>query len=383
MALQAPWPYWGGKASVAQDVWKRFGKPNTYVEPFCGTAAVLLANPYWPDVIETVNDAWAFIPNFYRAIKADPGEVAYHADERIDEVQMHAIHAVLAGQRSQLAARLEGDPGYYDAKIAGQWVWLMSMWIGQGCCSGRGAWSVDLDEEGYKVLVKKAKGESVDGISRQRQQITSQQGILISRAMPEVASERGVRKDITRQMMRLSSEGQGVNRKRFQMHDHGVVRPVGLYGWFQALSDRFRDVRVLCGDWSRAVTPSVTTYHGVAALFIDPPYSDGQREGNLYAHDSFTVAHDVRKWCLENGDNPQLRIALCGYSDPDHEEHDMPDTWERFKWDANGGYGNQAKPGSKAKGKQNAKRETIWFSPHCLKPEESVQLSMLDGFVSL
>ena len=61
----------------------------------------------------------------------------------------------------------------------------------------------------------------------------------------------------------------------------------------------------------------------------------------------------------------------------------MPDTWERFKWDAKGGYGNQAKPGSKAKGKQNAKRETIWFSPHCLKPEESAQLSMLDGFVSL
>jgi len=375
MALQAPWPYWGGKATVASDVWQRLGKPDTYVEPFCGTAAVLLANPYWPDVIETVNDAWAFIPNFYRAIKADPDEVAWYADERIDEVQMHAIHAVLAGERSQLAARLEGDPDYYDARTAGQWVWLMSMWIGQGCCSGRGAWSVDLDEEGYKVLVKKAK----DGlsVSRQRQQITSEQGIFTSRAMPEVASERGVRKDIARQMMHLTSKGQGVNRKRFQMQ-HGAVRPVDLYDWFQALSYRFRSVRVLCGDWSRAVTPSVTTYHGIAAVFLDPPYSDDQRESNLYAQDSFTVAHDVRKWCLENGDNPQMRIALCGYSEHDELEHAG---WEKFEWKANGGYGNQGKkPGSR--GKANAAREVIWFSPYCVKPGDgSVQLSILDGLL--
>jgi len=377
MALQAPWPYWGGKATVASDVWQRLGKPDAYVEPFCGTAAVLLANPYWPDVIETVNDAWAFIPNFYRAIKADPDEVAWYADERIDEVQMHAIHAVLAGERSQLAARLEGDPDYYDARTAGQWVWLMSMWIGQGCCSGRGAWSVDLDEEGYKVLVKKAKGGS--GVSRQRQHVTSKQGIFTSRAMPEVASERGVRKDIARQMMHLTSKGQGVNRKRFQMHEHGAVRPVDLYDWFQALSYRFRNVRVLCGDWSRAVTPSVTTYHGIAAVFLDPPYSDDQREGNLYAQDSFEVAHDARKWCLENGDNPQLRIALAGYASEHDELEDLG--WERFEWKANGGYGNQGKkPGSR--GKANAAREVIWFSPYCIKPGDgSVQLSILDGLL--
>ena len=196
--------------------------------------------------------------------------------------------------------------------------------------------------------------------------------------MPEVASERGVRKDIARQMMHLTSKGQGVNRKRFQMHAHGAVRPVDLYDWFQALSYRFRNVRVLCGDWSRAVTPSVTTYHGIAAVFLDPPYSDDQREGNLYAQDSFTVAHDVRKWCLENGDNPQMRIALCGYSEHDELEHAG---WEKFEWKANGGYGNQGKkPGSR--GKANAAREVIWFSPYCVKPGDgSVQLSILDGLL--
>lgn len=370
MKLQSPYPYFGGKSTVIKDVWTRLGKTDVYVEPFLGSAAMFLGNPHWPhDTKEFLNDAWGFIPNFWRAVQAKPEEVARYADLPIYESQMHAVHAVLAGQRSQLSARLEGDLEYFDAKIAGQWVWLVSMWIGQGCCSGRGAWSVDLDEEGYKVLVKKSREDAENGIARQRQQMTSQQGIM--RSLPEMASERGVRKDITRQLMRMTGEDGVVSRKRFTGH----AGPVDLYDWMQMLSDRFRDARVLCGDWSRCVTPSLTTYHGVAAVFLDPPYSDGQREGNLYAEDSFTVAHDVRKWCLENGDNPQLRIALCGYS----SEHDELEGlgWERFEWKANGGYGNQGKSRD-AKGKNNATREVIWFSPHCLKPdtEDYIQKGM-------
>lgn len=283
----------------------------------------------------------------------------------VHNCEQHAIHAMLTGQRSQLAARLEGDVEYYDAKIAGQWVWLMSMWIGHGVLSGRGPWSVELDEEGYSVLVRNAKRDIENGISR---------------ALPEMHSDRGVRSNIERKRLQSTQVGvrtataRGVNRKRFQMHEHGAVRPVDLYDWFQALSDRFRDVYVLCGDWSRAVTPSVTTYHGTVGMFLDPPYSDSERRGDLYGEDSYEVAHDVRKWCVENGDNPSLRIAMCGYSGEHDELEDLG--WERFEWKAAGGYGNQAKPGSKAKGKKNAGREVIWFSPHCLKPSAGIQLAM-------
>jgi len=363
MALQSPYPYYGGKSSVTSDVWQRFGKVDLYNEPFFGSGAMLLGRPGWPDnTTEIVNDLWGFVPNFWRAIKADPEAVAMHADIPIYEVQQHAVHAMLTGQRSQLAARLEGDINYYDAKTAGQWVWLMAMWIGHGVLSGRGPWSVELDEEGYKVLVRNAKKDIEDGISR---------------ALPEMHSDRGVRSNIERKRMQSTPVGvrSNVNRKRMQMHEHGVVRPVDLYDWFQALSDRFRDVYVLCGDWSRAVTPSVTTYHGTVGMFLDPPYSDSERRGDLYGEDSFTVANDVRKWCIENGDNKQMRIALCGYSGEHDELEDLG--WERFEWKAVGGYGNQAKKGSKATGKANAAREVIWFSPHCLK-ETHHQPGMLD-----
>jgi DNA adenine methylase len=42
----------------------------------------------------------------------------------------------------------------------------------------------------------------------------------------------------------------------------------------------------------------------------------------------------------------------------------VPESWECLSWKANGGYGNQ---GQKTQGRENAHRERIWFSPHCLR----------------
>ena len=44
--LRAPFPFFGGKASIARDVWMRFGDVPNYVEPFCGSCAVLLGRPH-------------------------------------------------------------------------------------------------------------------------------------------------------------------------------------------------------------------------------------------------------------------------------------------------------------------------------------------------
>lgn len=113
--------------------------------------------------------------------------------------------------------------------------------------------------------------------------------------------------------------------------------------------------------------PAVTYGHGLTAVFLDPPYSkEAGRSGNLYSVDSDTVAHDMREWAIANGDNPLMRIALCGYEN----EHGalMPDTWSIYRWKAVGGYGLQ----SNGRGRENRNREVIWFSPYCLKPDEDV-----------
>jgi site-specific DNA-adenine methylase len=158
----------------------------------------------------------------------------------------------------------------------------------------------------------------------------------------------------------INGNGSGVITKRGEF----------LTAYLRRLAARLERVRVCCGDWSRVTGPSVTWKHGVTAVFLDPPYSaEAGRDNQIYSTDSGTVAHDVRQWCLENGDNPLLRIALCGYSDEGHEALEQHG-WHAHAWKANGGYGSQGK----GRGRANKHREVIWFSPHCLNPIDHLPL---------
>lgn len=145
---------------------------------------------------------------------------------------------------------------------------------------------------------------------------------------------------------------------------HGVgvhsERCAALIEYFQALAARLRRVRVCCGDWTRVLKPSVTTGHGVTGVLVDPPYGVEDRD-KVYNHDSLHLAAHVRAWCKVAGQDSRLRIALCGY-DGEHNELEKLG-WDKLAWKAMGGYGNQ-----KGGKNDNAGRERIWFSPHCLQP---------------
>lgn len=309
--LQAPFIYFGGKSRIASEVWARLGDPVNYVEPFAGSLAVLLARLSEPKT-ETVNDLDGMISNFWRGIKHDPEAVAHFADWPVNETDIMARHAWLVSQRATLTARLEGSPDFFDAKIAGWWCWGINCWIGSGWCSGEGPWMVE-------------DGAMVDA----------------------------------RQLPHLGGGGRGVNRKLPHLGDagRGTNKATALYEWFDVLSDRLRGVRVACGDWQRVLGPSVTTGHGVTGVFLDPPYSKAADRAKVYTEDCDQVANAVREWAIANGENPLLRIALCGYEG----EHAMPASWERLPWKARKGYGGQAQSGSN----DNSLRERIYFSPAC------------------
>ena len=98
-----------------------------------------------------------------------------------------------------------------------------------------------------------------------------------------------------------------------------------------------------------------------AAIMLDPPYLQTERDERLYAVET-NVSVAVREWALEHGDDPRLRIALCGYDG----EHIMPDSWECVAWKSTGTRAEQAT------------RERIWFSPHCLRPDKG-QLALLEA----
>ena len=345
--LRAPFPYFGGKSRIAAKVWERLGADVTnYVEPFFGSGAVLLARPGWTQDVtwtETINDKSGFVANFWRAVQHDPEAVAHFADWPVNENDLHARHAWLVQNHlDTLPQRLEGDPDFYDAKIAGWWVWGACCWIGSGWCSGRGPWQAVETEDGRQLV---HLGDAGMGVNRKLVHL----------------GDAGM--GVNRQLAHLGSTGAGVNGKG------------NLDAWIAGLSARLRRVRVACGDWTRITTPSVTERHGTTGVFLDPPYADtANRAADIYEQDDLTVAHDVRAWAIAHGDDPNYRIALCGY-DTEHGAH-MPADWTPVNWKSRGGYGSQ----SNGAGRANRHRETIWFSPHCLEPDRPLIQSLFDDF---
>lgn len=315
--LRAPFPWFGGKSRVAHLVWQRFGDTPNFVEPFAGSLAVLLNRPGW-DVntsgwkngqnrIETANDKDCFLSNFWRALQNDPNKVAYWADWPVNEADAHSRHWWLVKQ-VDFIERMKTDPDYYDVKIAGWWVWGICQWIGGGWCEH-----------------------------------------------PE-----------WQQRPHLGDAGRGINRPSQQLPHLGDAGRGELYDYMNLLAARLRRVRVCCGDWMRVLGPTPTFKQGLTAVFLDPPYSaEAGRDDKLYAVEDLTIAHEVRQWAIENGDNPLLRIALCGYLG----EYEMPESWECVAWKANGGYSNR-----NGDGNDNSTKERIWFSPHCLKPDNQTTL---------
>lgn len=302
MISARPYPWFGGKARVAPLVWDRFGDTLNYVEPFFGGGAVLLSRPH-DSRTETVNDIDGFLCNFWRAVKAEPDKVAEFAARPVNEIDLAAWRDWLFARKDEVTQRMWRDPDYYDCKYAGIWVWGICSTIGDG-------WT---------------------------------------RSVPDKDA-------VNRPCTHLGSAGQGVNRPGVSF-DRGGQGCFGtsfnLIEYFKQLQSRMARVRVMCGDWDRVCSPAVTDRIGLTGVFLDPPY-DGYE--NTYAHGE-SVSDAVREWAIKNGDNPKMRIALCGYEG----EHGMPDNWDCVAWKAQGGYGNGAVDN------ENKHRERIWFSPHCLQ----------------
>lgn len=307
--LKAPFPWFGGKSRVASVVWSAFGDVPNYIEPFAGSLAVLLGRPRAPK-IETVNDRDCYLANFWRALQAAPGEVAHFADWPVNEADIEARHRWLIAQ-VDFRERVMREAEYFDAKVAGWWVWGLCGWIGSGWCQPP----------------TPAPGERGPG----------------GASDPPHLGDAG--QGVHRKLPKLDNAGSGI---------HAGGRIDGLVEYFAALADRLRSVRVACGDWSRVMGDSVTWRHGTTGIFLDPPYDDGEIDCSAGGRG---VAAEVAAWCKDNGADVRLRIALCGYDG----DHDLPG-WRVHAWKAHGGFSSQRSGDPNG----NPHRERIWFSPGCL-----------------
>ena len=313
MTLKAPFPYYGGKARVAEQVWARLGNPTVYVEPFAGSLAVLLARLGGAGPREIVCDTDGGICNLWRALQHDPEGVAFWADYPTIHQDLTAWHVYMRKWFAENSARLSVDPHFYDPMIAGRWAWGISLWIGSGWCQ------VDWDQIPH---VKDRDGGS--GVSAQ----------TVHDKRPHVDHKGG---------------GQGVSAQ--------VIRS-DLLVWFAALQTRLKSVVVLNRSWESALTPSLlqqtdTGPKSSVGILMDPPYITGNR-ADLYGSDRDGTSDDAAvasfRWAVENGE--RFRIAYCAHKG----DFEIPDGWDSIETTFGG---------IKDVDRRKERRDLIMFSPAC------------------
>ena len=272
----APFPFFGGKRTVAALIWGRLGTPKQYIEPFCGSAAVLLAAPAVAS-LEVVNDINGFLANFWRCVKHQPDETARWADYPVSHIDLGARHVWLMGQRDHLGAELQDPDWPGDAKVAGWWLWGQCCWIGSGWCDWWG-----------KVPHASDAGMGVQALGQ----------------VPH-ASDAGMGVQALGQVPHAGNAGMDTSSGRVALR------------WLRQLADRLERVRVVHGKWDRGLN---NHYGGSnTAVFLDPPYKAFEA---VYGADP--VAAAVEEWAREHAD---LRVALCGHVG----DYDLPG-WDCVRW---------------------------------------------------
>ena len=335
-ATRAPFPWFGGKRRWADLIWSKLGNPGVYAEPFAGSLAVLLHRTQ-PCPREIVCDLDGLLCNFWRALRADPEAVAYWAAWPTIHQDLTARHTWLRNWRVEHGGRVETDPDFYDAKVAGWWVWGLSNWIGGGWCAdgrrpGNGQIPSVLPTSGAYGVQAQRVGDGTPGVQAQR----GGQG-----NMPHVNPMPG---------------GSGVSAT--QVGRSGDILDGSRWQpWFAALAKRLERVVVLNRSWESAVTPSLLQQTPSApkppvGIFLDPPYLTHDRDDTLYQGDAQAddVARKALAWAIEHGDTYRIAYA-CG---ADHFE--VPDGWESQ---------SLSFAGIRDEARRAKQKDCVMFSPAC------------------
>ncbi len=341
----APFPYFGGKRSVAGDVWKRLGQPTQYIEPFCGSAAVLLAAPKAAS-LEVVCDASGFIANFWRAVKHQAAAVASWADYPVSHIDLGARHGWLMDQRERIGGWMQDPDWPGDPKVAGWWLWGQCCWIGSGWCD----WARSANPPG---IPDSSRGVQAAG------QIphagNAGMGVQAAGKIPHAGNAgRGVQ--AVGKIPHASDAGMGVQAISQADAEAPLWTSAGRAAWvcLHRLAARLERVRVVHGSWDRCLN---NHYGGSdTAVFLDPPYRAYEK---LYGV-ATPVADEVAAWAREHAD---LRIALCGH----RGDYDLPG-WDAVDWSRGRlTYG----------GATTTDEECVWYSPAC--EPATRQFSLFEG----
>lgn len=397
----APFPYTGGKARIAAKVWRELGPDcYSYLEPFLGSGAVLLARPTprpGESRREIAGDLNGYIANAYRSIQWAADETARYAWWPSIHADLTARHrALVEWGRNGGLARLTADPEYYDPKMADWWLWGISNWISIGdfcqaafvdSAAPEDVW--DIVPASYSARGANGRGtqafRAIDPATEGNLQVCFQNGgggcanqkVNIPDRLPQAYS---APQDIPRipheamgmglQSSRLTQPvhaskipsvnvGHTGRKIQQQRQDGSVDNPDRWIPWFRQLAARLARVYILARPWDKVLGSRTLLgdFDGrTVGIFLDPPYRSANRSGSLYAlDDGDAVFPSVWQWAKEHGQRQNFRIAICGLAG---DFDDIPPGWTEYRWRNAGGVG-----GGGGAGKAD---EVVMFSPHCL-----------------
>ena len=358
--------------------------------------------------------------------ESNPEMVAHYADSPVTEADLHARHRFLmfSDVAREAFSNVATDPEYFDARLAGWWVWGQCCWIGGGWCTGAGTRFGGTDSREQIPELKSKKGVqqvpdlagdagafgrgvvSSAGHNKKPPLLNANFddcGTGVHAKRPCLATDRETRGVVTlagsvdTQLRRPNiGDHKGV-AGRPQLGDaYDIGRGVNSNGsagtcqqrrewltdWMFRLADRLCLVRICYGHWSRVCDSNTTlTRLGETAVFLDPPYAKNvdRLQAILRGEDVGQAASTNRAASLYANDGDQdvdLLVAEVNQwcqkwgSNPqirialcgyEGEHNNLEELgWESVAWKAQGGYGNRNAENL------NKHRERIWYSPACV-----------------
>ncbi|TXH16065.1 MAG: hypothetical protein E6R03_06195 [Hyphomicrobiaceae bacterium] len=132
--MKPPFPYFGGKRWLAEQVWRWLGADvRRYIEPFAGGLGVLLARPGGPRPRwqEVINDEYAHIANVWRAVKYHGDQVWANCQDPLHEADLHGRTQRLIAVEASYRDAMFADPTWCDPQLAGWWIWAQSAHLAQ------------------------------------------------------------------------------------------------------------------------------------------------------------------------------------------------------------------------------------------------------------
>lgn len=250
--MKTPFSYYGNKSKVAPLLWERFGDARVFVEPFGGALATLLHRPVEHKLHrkrEVIGDLDCFVAHFWRAIRNDPAAVSHYAFDPVSSLELNVRHEWLMTQRTTVFESLR-NPNWFDAKIAGWWLW------GQHLCYGK-HWT--------------------------------NPRLTFTGTIPFVRGWEGYRADTPEQLL-----------QRFTDISIRLRNVVIIQGdWKATIAKGLLDVARLA--------------RATKAILLDPPYTKRSgRQKDLYVCDSMTVGDEAVAWAKIKAQDSTYRIAICG-----------------------------------------------------------------------